>query len=301
MPKKPVLTKPDVSGAIIALRDILRDLLAYKGKAEIEAINRQVAADFAADDRKRKRRVRKIERLKDAARRAVEPYFEHSWWGPAALGDPWEEDGIETPEEYRARLATFISFQLDEWDRSQDVGGQGEEAGEEWDDATKQKYREEMSEELLEMMQVWDANFDPIESAGENPGTIFGPPAISGPKVFSLGWPDLYTDPQTFPPLGSPFRLKGVSVNVECIAPSVPTVGFDLAVVDGAGSTLLTANVSGGLVQGANTFQFHVPGQIPEGFIVLPDMRCRVSIEDGSSPPASDYLIRETLWMIDKP
>jgi len=300
MPGKPLLGSAEMKFLAAEFFLQLRNLLGMKRPGEYteeewaELLEERAAEEEAAI-RRRKRQVKKIERLKNLARTAVEPFYESSWWEPAALGDSWEnedEDGEgELGEElYKRKLATFISYYLDDWENL--LGEEGENVDEE----TVQKFREVQSDQLLEMLRYWDANYGGIESADENPNTIFG----TGAQLFSVEWPNDDVTALAFPPMSKPFRLKGIAVNGNVPAPGATTVDVQLTVFDGAGNVFFSAQAGPTVGQGDFSLQFQIPAQLPEGGLtILPSMRCELFFGSGGTPPAGTYEMGTSVWMID--
>jgi len=297
---KPLLGSAEMKALVREFFIELRSFLGMKRpgewtEEEWEEMQEERGREEEAAIRRRKRQVKKIERLKNLARTAVEPFYESSWWEPAALGDAWEnedEDGEgELGEDlYKRKLATFISYYLDDWENLLD------ENGENADEETLQKFREVQSDQLLEMLQYWDANYGGIESADENPTTIFG----TGSQVISIPWPNDDTTPEQFPAQTKPFRLVGIAVNGNVPPPGATTLDVRLTVTDGAGNVFFTADAGPTVGQGDFSLQFTSPNQLPEGgIIVLPSMRCELHWGPGGTPPAGTYSMGTTVWMID--
>jgi len=300
MAKKPLLGSAEMKALAGEFFLHLRHLLGMKRPGEWtdeewEEMQEERAAEEAAAVRRRKRQVKKIERLKNLARTAVEPFYETSWWEPAALGDPWEDEGedefdTEGEDLYKRKLATFISYYLDDWENRLD------ENGENADDETLQKFREVQSDQLLEMLQYWDANYGGIASEDEDPQTIFG----AGAQLFSVEWPNDDVTPLVFPPQASAFRLRGIAVNGNVPPPGATTLDVQLTVFDGAGNVFFSAQVGPTVGQGDFSLQFQIPAQLPEGgLVILPAMRCELFFGSGGTPPAGTYEMGTTVWMID--
>jgi len=286
-----VAKKPDIIGIVRQLANFVQTLVEYADRDEYQE---ELEKESVLTERKRKRAVKKVERLKALARKAVEPHYEPSWVQPAELGDDdWQDDEEMSVEEWKRKLATFISVNLDYWENpdpsSPDPEGPTDE--------TVQKYRESVAEELLDMLETYDSNFGGIESEWE--------PGLSGkitePQLFSVPWPNDDTTPLVFPPQTLAFRLKGVAVNGNVPPPGATTVDVKLTIYDGAGNVVFTSSAGPTVGQGDFTLQFQIPNQLPDGgIVILPAMRCEIYFGAGGIPPAGTYSMGTSVWMLDK-
>jgi len=300
---KPLLGSPEMRALLLDVLDTLNGMFGRETRADRAKESFRLATEkmFARHRRaraKQKAALSKIKQWKEHYRKRLrkfeDPDFDFDQDAPNGGSDMMTG---ETSDEHRERLANLILYGLD-WLEGAEVDWKNGEF-EDYDDFLEQV----QPEWLWELMNTLDSNYDDAEgpTSGEPDAPLQEFPLLAtGSQLFSVPWPGDTTGPSVFPPMPTPFLLKGISVNVEGFAIATPTVGFDLTITDGVGNTLLTTTVAGGVLQGPGTFQFFVPAEIPDRFIVLPTMRCELNLVSGSSPPGpADYRILLSVWMID--